>query len=831
MSREEAAGDDKESWRPGAVLAMAIFAAVILLLFWQVAFTAQTFFEGDVRVQHVPFTEFVQQCLKNDELPLWCRHIFAGYPFLAEHQAGVFFPLTLLLLLPIPSFVAYNWMLITTYFALAVFTYLYAREMGISGWGAVAAGLVYALLAAKWIDGPHWYRNLALFPLLLLFVERGIKRHDRKYFVISGIPCGLLWVTGNAQFAFYISLAVTAYIFCRYFSRRGEPGTGNIWASSSLAILICFGLGAALASSQLLPTVELMSLGARAGATGYEHVTAAGIAPQHLITLLYAHINGTAYHYVGPVAFRRTFFAGIISLLLALVAARFMLRRWPTRFYLGLALIALWMAMPVINPLYHLLAYVPGFNAFRAPARWLILFQFSLAMLAGLGLEKLLDSTREVRQWMMWAAALSLALVAAIALGFTVLRGPIIAVGKTLAEKLVYGRPGHVLSLASYYEKVEAFYELLANSLCGVDAFCLMVAAAGLVAVLWIGRRGLSRSIIAALVIGLVVLELFRVATAFTKVTSYDYYRALPRTVKIIKRDPSLYRVGGETLKPYIVNLYEKYQPSGLLYEDNIPNEEVSHRQRDTVMWDTANIFWEVDNLGGFTPLKVAPFRVLASIAGPDTARILGLLNCKYLITQPDLRHPDFEFVDSIPGLAVFRNRRHLPRAFFVGRVRTVGDQQTALEVLASGDFDPGACAVIEGALAAPLVPRAADNSVVELLEWGNNINTVQVSCAQPSFLVVSNVYYPGWQAFVDDQPTEIYKTDVALQGLMVPSGKHTVQLIYYPHTFLVGAWLSLLTVAGVTGYLAFCWPRLGPVPRKLKTNHPSRRGTPGRPQ
>ncbi len=52
-----------------------------------------------------------------------------------------------------------------------------------------------------------------------------------------------------------------------------------------------------------------------------------------------------------------------------------------------MALVGLALAFGLYNPLYWLLATLPGFNLFRVPARWLALFALATAMLAGLGVE------------------------------------------------------------------------------------------------------------------------------------------------------------------------------------------------------------------------------------------------------------------------------------------------------------------------------------------------------------------------------------------------------------------------------------------------------------
>ena len=59
--------------------------------------------------------------------------------------------------------------------------------------------------------------------------------------------------------------------------------------------------------------------------------------------------------------------------------------------------IGLFFALGGYNPLYYLLLKIPGFDLFRAPARWIVLFVFAGSLLAGVGLDALRESSS--RRW------------------------------------------------------------------------------------------------------------------------------------------------------------------------------------------------------------------------------------------------------------------------------------------------------------------------------------------------------------------------------------------------------------------------------------------------
>ena len=96
----------------------------------------------------------------------------------------------------------------------------------------------------------------------------------------------------------------------------------------------------------------------------------------------------------------------------------------------------------------------------------------------------------------------------------------------------------------------------------------------------------------------------------------------------------------------------------------------------------------------------------------------------------------------------------------------------------------------------------------------------VQTSSSSPSFLVTSDVYYPGWRASLDGAPVQLFRADYALRGVQVPAGRHVVKFEFVPRTFYYGAALSALSLLVLAGLMAF--PAL--FPRAVKHADEGRR-------
>jgi len=152
-------------------------------------------------------------------------------------------------------------------------------------------------------------------------------------------------------------------------------------------------LGVLLSAAQLLPTLELSNLGLRGGGLTYSEVSSFSLPLLRLpFTLLptYGLLDlGVVFGTAGYSEF--VAYIGVIGLALAVVGA------WQGRgtartFGLLFAFLGLFLALGRFNPVYFLLyKIVPGFDLFRTPARWMMLYTLGMAVLAGVGIDVLLN--------------------------------------------------------------------------------------------------------------------------------------------------------------------------------------------------------------------------------------------------------------------------------------------------------------------------------------------------------------------------------------------------------------------------------------------------------
>lgn len=144
------------------------------------------------------------------------------------------------------------------------------------------------------------------------------------------------------------------------------------------------------------------------------------------------------------------------------------------------------------------------------------------------------------------------------------------------------------------------------------------------------------------------------------------------------------------------------------------------------------------------------------------------------------------------------------PFALLMSSYGVVADDTAAYARLADPAFDPRQTLLLN---AAPLLElsAAAANGTVQIIDYAPEAFTIQVETDATALLSVAQVDYPGWYAQIDDARTPILRAYGALSAVVVPEGTYTVQFVYNPLSYRVGAVVSLITsiALGVLGIVA----------------------------
>ncbi len=389
---------ERLGWTRFDGLALAFLALLALALVGPMLVGRADFPPGDFVDQFYAFARLATRELAQGRPPLWNPYTFSGHPFLADIQSGVLYPPNLVMLLlaawtrgDLPLRALYGQVALHLFLA-GAFTYLLARRRLGDRWGALLAALTFALGGYLTSYPPLQLAILqtdAWLPLLLLLVDRALSaqgghlRHLPSAIRLppSTFPLALVWalvlLPGHPQSALYVGYATLAWAIYRAWAL----GVG--WWRGAWLVAVSGALGLALAAAQWLPSVQYTRLSVRAAAS-YD-MLAHGFPFRDLVGVLIP----------GVVSQWSPLYVGLLPLALAVFAVVHAGRRWDTAFWSGLGLVALLLSFGgglFVYPLFYWL--VPGFNLFQSQERSAFLVSFTLALLAGAGLTRLLEGRR-----------------------------------------------------------------------------------------------------------------------------------------------------------------------------------------------------------------------------------------------------------------------------------------------------------------------------------------------------------------------------------------------------------------------------------------------------
>lgn len=159
---------------------------------------------------------------------------------------------------------------------------------------------------------------------------------------------------------------------------------------------------------------------------------------------------------------------------------------------------------------------------------------------------------------------------------------------------------------------------------------------------------------------------------------------------------------------------------------------------------------------------------------------------------------PFFPLFYSDGSVSIYLNEYAAQRAFVVDEVTYADTYKEAQEAISSSDFNVSKKVVLEKRLPVEFHVPGHDAGSAEIVEYDANSVVIKASTDKGGILVLTDTFYPGWKAYVDGEPAEIYRVNGLVRGVFLRDGDHTVEFRYLPASFLAGVALggiSLLTM------------------------------------
>jgi hypothetical protein len=416
-----------------------------------------------------------------------------------------------------------------------------------------------------------------------------------------------------------------------------------------------------------------------------------------------------------------------------------------------------------------LLKYLPYFNKFRVPSMLLVITQFAIAVLAALGLAAILEKAKaddkafakKVKTWFIVVAILFVLFLVA---------------GKGIFKGLPFTTASEMAQLKQNNQigQLEQIKQMRLDMLYKSGALSLLFLSLGMGLILLFLRKNLPKAVFLLLILLIVFI---------------DMWIYTGKNLKSI--EPAQFRDDYFTLKDYDEFLLSDKDTYRIYPITN----NMQGLTRMAGYWA-----YHHQTIQGYHGAKLKRYQeVLENNIDAQLMKqkinwgVLNMLNTKYVVFSDTIPFFNLQpvFTSAEYEIVVHRNLSALPRAWFVDSLNVITEPKKIWDEMNKETFNPAATAIVEEKIAGT---EKATVKNVKLTRFEMQYLSLETETDKPAFLTVSEVYYPaGWKAFIDGKETKIYPVNYILRGVVVPAGKHKVEMKFAPQTYKLSITLSLI--------------------------------------
>ncbi|MCK5802097.1 MAG: hypothetical protein KAI66_04660 [Lentisphaeria bacterium] len=719
-------------------------------------------------------------------LPQFDPSVLCGTPLLANITAGVLYPLNILLLVGSERWAFHLFVIAHTVGAAVAMRAFLRRGLGVSGPACVVGAAAYAVSGYVRCSLDHLYFQSALWaPLFFLGLlgcvrsREGGRRFVRNWWLAAGALS--IWIySGNFQQALDASVfGIGLVVFWGWRHRGVSPGA---WLAkrSIVNILSVFPAAALFSAPQLLPTY-LASVGSvRSAGVAFSEATQLSFFPLRLMEYLCPGMLGAGMdygwmvtrHYGGDFPWVATLFIGL-PLILAVpsaVANRGIVRRW----LMVVGVVSLLLAVGRWTPLYRFAyTFVPGFSAFRHPAKYLFWVHFVLISLGTVGLGGIVAGRR--RRCAGWTIGVAGGFLLACLLGVHALR--LLAPGVCERALLASGSQW-TLPYATSWVTVWLSLSLFAAIGWG-----------------WAVWKRPGRHVLGMIALALTFGHLWLVERAMPiRLPSAIVTSAILASTHLPPGDRLQYRFLADPIK-------RKHSERPF---PNLPLNEASALVNCEMMRNNAGTISQWRTTHGFSP--VADERYLEFADAIPTPFLGSLCAVKYVILEgrvsKDMLPPDHSIVFAEPKghYTIFANERARRRVSLFrehvwappgeGRV-------TALRMAlknAGQEVAPVVVTGLEETVGGVIDQALFRHATLQVLS--DRPGRLSARVTGPAWLMLRDWYHPGWTAQLGGVAAPILEADGGFMAVRVPEGSWNVRLRFQSPGLWTGLALAILSFA-----------------------------------
>lgn len=424
------------------------------------------------------------------------------------------------------------------------------------------------------------------------------------------------------------------------------------------------------------------------------------------------------------------------------------------------------------------LDYIPMYDKFRAVSSILVIAEFTIPLLAVLALKEVMARPQLVKEQVR-SFYISLGLTGGIALLFALAPGFFFpSYVSSMEMQALQGIPAD--QLAPLLANLEEIRQSIFTSDAWRSFFVIMIGTA----VLWSYGMGKLKAKVTILALAVLCLadmwsvnKRYLYDEQFVEKVQQDNSFKPTETDKAILADKTLdFRVlnlAGNTFNENTTSYWHKsiggYHAAKLRRYQEMIEEHISTEMN--------GVFKAVSEAGGDMQ-KVAP----------SGFPVLNMLNTRYFIFP-------LQGGKTVP----IQNPYTLGNAWFVNEVQYVDNANEEIDALHR--IDPAKTAVVDKKFSAEVKSAAETDTLgtIKLTAYEPNDLKYEVNSKTGGTVVFSEIYYPGWQAYIDGVEAPHGRADYILRAMNVPAGKHVVEFKFDPKSLHVTETVAFVALGVLT--------------------------------
>ncbi|MEX1233294.1 MAG: YfhO family protein [Planctomycetaceae bacterium] len=809
LSRDRAESDAGANACSAHLLAAIVLALVTLVMFWPLTIHPTEVLVGpqreglnDLTAYYIPSRQYaVEMQQKFGEFPAWNPHVSLGVGYVGNPQSALYYPPNWICHW-IDASIALSWLLVVHHWWAGFGAYLLLRSMGCR-WGSALFAGIAALAGPYWLAhaGEGHYAQICAASWIPwgMLAYRSVCRGDRLGVIAMAFVLAMSFFCNHVQETYYLVLILSLFLagdaVSLMYRKKLRSALQLIGRWIAVGVLTAGVVCIDLIPIQIYSYSSMRAVFRQSGMQINEDL----FLKRNFTQLLDPFLMGTpdVYEVQFTPYCEMALYFGVIPCVLAGMGIAGG-RRQPGVMRLSLLLAGtLLFALGRSGPLFPLLyEIVPGIAWFRGPGRILFFTQILVAMLAGFGVDwavkRLNDATSNGRE-----PFVRLPLFAAVCYGFlaTLLIGLMMPSGLELTTPEILQR---------IWQRPILWFWLIAPAAAlfmGVKFIPLKMQhwrspfVTGVLSLLTLLESGLfAREAITTRRPISFPAQATRTGNSSTEETAdgaFDLHQlaaasgeggTYPRVVtqQLILSDQRAAEIGIHRLRGYdpLMLTYYFVAMLHLSPDENAPVEQMG--------------FWIVDlakmrmNLIDLYGVKYALWPAGNSLSLPEgwIKRWTGRL-------PPLVARADDDIAEKSIPVEVWENPDALPRAFIVGQAeqpKTFDDLSRQLET-----FDPRKTVLLEKDVLPP-GPRS-EYRPATITKYSPNRVTVAAELDRPGYLVLTDLFHPGWTATDNGKAMPIMLGDLAFRVVPLEAGRHDVEFAFRPVGYQQGKIVTLMSL------------------------------------